>query len=146
MPNWLAGFLESAAGLVPAPVANMISGGLAALAGLFGQVTTDVSGAWDDLTANLDALATGHKSLLTELLGKLEQIVKHWIPRYAITAWWWIEHPDQLAQRLLWFLLHQLERYAWTAGKYLGRFTLALLTRNVRHVAALAEEIITAVL
>ena len=39
-----------------------------------------------------------------------------------------------------------LEREAWTAGQYLGEFTLSLVIHNVRRLAHLAETILVAIL
>lgn len=146
MLSWLERILGEIGGAVSSAVRAAISfvvGGLTSLlSGLFGLVKE----AWGVL-----ALAGGDLERAAQAFGesvwdRLAAVITHLIPRYAMTAWWWVTHPDQLARVLLWWVLHWLEQEAWTAGLYLGEFVLALIRRNVRRVALLAETIIHAVL
>src|SRR6266705_6789863 len=70
----------------------------------------------------------------------LETLLHKW----AYTAWWYVTHPGALAGLLFWPLVHLLEDNAWQAGRVLGEFTLALVARNTRRLAQLAEDIISA--
>lgn len=146
MPSWLERALEIAARLVPNPILDLVSFTASALGGLLGTVSNNVADAWHEFATGLDVLRGTHFSFTADLLGVLERIVLHWIPRYAVTAWWWVTHPEQLARQLVLYVVHWLEREAWTIAPYLGRFLLALLVRNVGRVARLTEAIVSAIL
>lgn len=146
MLDWLRRFVESAAGLVPSPVADLVQWSVQAIGGLLGTVTFNVADAWHNLTIMFDAVRAAHDLFGTSVLGQLEKLITYYIPHFAITAWWWVTHPEQLARVLLWYLVHEMERQAWTIGKYLGEFVLAILAHNSRRVAILLEDIITAIL
>lgn len=66
--------------------------------------------------------------------------------KWGYTAFWWITHPADLAELLIFPLAASLEKHAWDLAAGLGKFTLALVVRNTRRLALLAEEIIAAVL
>lgn len=116
------------------------------------------------------AIAQIYHELLTwvsRILARLEQDIKdltHWVlvnvwaplKRYAekiyadllkwgYTAFWFITHPAALAERLIFDIANSLEKHAWQLGGKLGTFLLSLVARNIPKLAALIEEIITAV-
>lgn len=146
MLDWLPRFLGSVGGLIGRGISDAIGWTVSAIAGLFGTITNDVADAWHDLAGDVLAVAEGARLLGREFFRNINRIVNWWLPRFAVTAWWWVTHPDDLASVLFWHLVKWLESRAWEAGRYLGNFALALITRNVGRVARLAEEIITAVL
>jgi hypothetical protein len=74
------------------------------------------------------------------------QRLYHLILTWAYVAWWWVTHLDALADALLLHLVGSLERSAWDVAGKLGRFALALVTRNLARFLQLAESIIAAVL
>lgn len=146
MFGWLKRFLDDAEHLLPSPVRDALQWTAQAIGGILGLVTGNVTGAWRDFTAVWDALRAGTADFARELLGQLEAIIVHWIPRYAITAWWWVTHPLELASVLTLYVVHWLEARAWQVAPYLGKFLLALLVHNVARVARLTEAIVAAVL
>lgn len=146
MPGWLDRILRLAERAVPNAVLDIIGLGLGGLVSVLGGLTGNVSDAWRELAIALDALRAGHFNLLEALEGILGQVIGHWIPKYAITAWWWVTHPAALAEQLGLYLVAWLEREAWTIAPYLGKFLLALLVHNIPRVAKLAEDVIAAVL
>lgn len=146
MPGWLENILDLAEKLLPAPISHVISGTIGGILSVLNAVTGNVTGAWHELAIAFDALRAGHFELLTTLENVLASIIGHWIPHYAITAWWWVTHPDQLAQQLSLYTVKWLEQQAWTIAPYLGRFVLALIVRNVRRWLPVVEHIITAIL
>lgn len=146
MPDWLRAAIDAAERLVPSPVLDVISFTAAALGAIFGSLTGNVSDAWHELAVAFDVLRGVHFDWSGDLLGVLERIILHWIPRYAITAWWWLTHPLELGRILVLYVVHWLEQEAWTIAPYLGKFTLALIVRNIRRILPLVEAIVTAVL
>lgn len=146
MLDWLHRFLRWAGHLIPEPIRHAFDTIGGAIAGLFGTITNDVYDAWTTFTASVWAWADAAADFAEETWRSLNQVIGHLIPHYAMTAFWWITHPAQLADVLFWHLLRYLEERAWTAARYLGRFVLALLTHHVRRITALAEEIIAAIL
>jgi hypothetical protein len=106
----------------------------------------DVTSAWDDLLHTAEGIETGAWHLGRAVWRQFNRVLTYWVPHFAMTAWWWVTHPDQLALVLFWWTLHYLERFAWTAAQYLGEFALALVMRNLRRFLHLAEEILAAVL
>lgn len=70
----------------------------------------------------------------------------NWISHNGDILWHYLTHPDQLAALLFDSLLTLLEKEAWTAGRRLGKFFLALFLHNLNQVLALVEDIVTAVL
>lgn len=66
--------------------------------------------------------------------------------KWGYTAWWWITHLPNLAEALIFHLATSLEKHAWELAGLLGKFTFALILRNARRIALLAEDIVTAVL
>jgi hypothetical protein len=73
-------------------------------------------------------------------------IVRRDLVAWGYTAWWWITHPAQLADRLLDYLVASLERNSWRVAGTLGTFASHLIFRNIRRLAALAEDVIAAIL
>lgn len=84
------------------------------------------------------------RTVWAPLAARAEQIWRDLL-KWGYLAWWYITHPDKLAALLLMFLVVQLEAQAWQVARLLGTFTLALIRANLRRIALLAEEIITAV-
>jgi len=66
--------------------------------------------------------------------------------KWGYTAWYYITHPDKLAALIFWYIVSLLEVNAWEAAKLLGTFVTALFLHNIRRVALLLEDIISAVL
>lgn len=146
MPGWLEHILGLAEKLVPQPVLDIIGIGVTGVVSVLTGLTGNVSGAWHELAVAFDAMRAGHFDLMTTLEAVLGSIIGHWIPKYAITAWWWVTHPDQLAEQLSLYVIKWLEREAWTIAPYLGKFVLALVVRNIRRILPIIEQIIAAVL
>lgn len=146
MITWLRRFLDGVAGRIGHGIADVISTVGGAIAGIFSTVSSDVTDAWRDLTANLDALAEAVRQAGLALYRHAEAVLRFWVPHFAVYAWWWVTHPDQLADSLFWYLIRWLEQRAWTVARYLGEFTLALVMHNMRRLALLAEDILHAVL
>lgn len=65
--------------------------------------------------------------------------------KWGYTAWTYITHPYMLAELLIMPLVDTLEKYAWQVAGKLGTFVLALVTKNIKRLLTLAEDIITAV-
>lgn len=84
------------------------------------------------------------RSVWAPLAARAAQLWQY-LTRWAYVAWWYVTHPAALAQLLLLHLITALERDAWQVARLLGTFTLALLRANLRRVAQLAEDVITAV-
>lgn len=146
MPGWLDTILGLAEKLLPQPILDIVGAGIGGVISVLTGLTGNVTGAWHELAIALDALRAGHFEFTTALEGILGQIVGHWIPKYAITAWWWITHPDQLAEQLSLYVVKWLEREAWTIAPYLGKFLLALVVRNVKRWLPILESILAAIL
>lgn len=146
MLGWLNRFLHSIGSHLPSPVRDAINWSVSAIGGLFGTITNDVAGAWKELTSGFDALQHTIETWTSGEWSKLKEIVEHWIPQYAITAWWWVTNPGQFAQLLLYHLVAALEKYALTVAKYLGQFTLALITKQLPALLKIAEQVLAAIL
>lgn len=146
MLNWLrsvAGTVAAWLGKAGGNVVNLAIGGIAAI---FDLVTGNVSGAWTRLQQVIADVLGLSRQVLDDITQHLVTLLKHLIPRYAMTAWWWVTHPDDLASVLFWYLVKWLEARAWTVGKYLGDFALSLVAHNVKRLALLVEDIVKAVL
>lgn len=116
------------------------------LAAILSWLTGNVSAAWDDLER-----AAGYEERLLggwidDVTGHLVRIITYDIPHYAMTAYWWVTHPAQLADVLGWHLVRFLEDHADQAATYLGRFAISLVLRNTRQLVRLAEHIIVSIL
>lgn len=66
--------------------------------------------------------------------------------KWGYTAWWWVTHLPSLAEALVFHLAAAIERHAWELARLLGTFLTALVVRNARRLAQLAEQILAAVL
>lgn len=146
MFDWLRRFLDSIGRDIGSGVSSAIDWTVQAIGGVLGTITNDVADAWHDFTGDMAAVAEAVRQFGLEIYRDARRIIGYWIPRYAITAWWWVTHPDELASVLFWHLIKWLEARAWTAGRYLGNFLLAMIVHNVRRLAHLVEEIVAAVL
>jgi hypothetical protein len=144
--RWLEHTIGGWVGHVADPIRHFVGDALGGLAALVAFVFSDVTRAWDDLLATGHDLELGAWLFGDQVYRKLAEIIRHYIPRFAFTAWWWVTHPASLTEILGWYLLAWLERQAWTAARYLGEFVAALITKNARRVAELAETILAAVL
>jgi hypothetical protein len=144
--NWLRNLLDSAARGIGDGADKLARAAAAGIASVFAYVSGDVSDAWDTLERAADGLEQYLTEVLAEHTRELIRLFTYDIPHFAETAWWWVTHPAQLAEALGWHLVRWLEDNAWTAADYLGQFALALILRNVRRIAHLAEHVITAIL
>ncbi len=79
-------------------------------------------------------------------LKRYADLIWHDLLKWGWVAWWWITHPENLAQFLFWHIIRWLEFYAWEAGKRLGTFGLALVRHNLHRFLILIEDIVSAVL
>jgi len=62
------------------------------------------------------------------------------------TAYYYVTHPDDLAQLLFWALFGVFARNAFGIGRYIGDWVLRLVLANLAGSVNLAEEILTDVL
>lgn len=146
MHDWISHTLGSAGRAIGSAVSGAVSSVVGGLVSLLGSLFGNVSGAWDELTGAAAELEHAAWIFGRASWRKFDEILRHYIPVYAFTAWWWVTHPEQFTSVLFWWLIRWLERRAWTAARYLGGFLMALLIHNVRHVLALAEDVVDAVL
>lgn len=65
---------------------------------------------------------------------------------WAYTAWWYITHPDKLAERLFWFSVDLVKRFAWDLARIFGEFGAKTVLANIPRVVALIEKMIADVL
>jgi hypothetical protein len=68
------------------------------------------------------------------------------LEKWGYTAWYYITHPDQLAELLINSIVTSLETHSWDIAKRLGQFTLALIAQNIPRLLQLIEDILTAVI
>jgi hypothetical protein len=146
MWRWLERKLGGWAGHVGDDVRHLVGDVAGGLAALIEFVFSDVTSAWHDLEATSHDLELGAWMLSGSVYRKLAELITHYIPRYAMTAWWWVTHPQELVSVLGWYLAAWLEQHAWDVGRYLGEFVTSLITHNMRRVAGLLETILAAVL
>lgn len=102
-------------------------------------VDARLSAVWDSLT----------RWIISNVWAPLQALalrIWHDLTGWALTSVWYAAHPQQLADLLLMFLVNSLEARAWQVARSLGTFTLALMTANLRRVALLVEDVLTAVL
>lgn len=87
--------------------------------------------------------------VITEVWNPLKAWVDRifkWIADVGETMWHYFTHLEDFADLLFWHLIHRLERYAWDAASYLGKFFLALFYHNAIRFAHLMEDIFDAIL
>lgn len=70
----------------------------------------------------------------------------NWIYGRGETLWHYITHPDLLAVLLFDALIAVFEREAFAVADRLGKFLIALIVKNLRQVAMLVEDILSAIL
>ena len=146
MLSWLRDLWRGAEHLGEAALHGAGALATGALAAVLGVLTGNVFAAWQQLERALRYLETVGGSWVEDITSHLIRVITYDIPHFAMTAFWWVTHPDALAEALFWHLVRQLEDRAWQAAEYLGQFALALVTRNAGRLARLAEHIIAAVL
>lgn len=146
MLSWLSGIFSSAWSGVTAAVASFVHTVVRGITLVVSMVFHQVTTAWDTFWRAARELEAGAFRFARATYRRIEELLHYWIPHFAVTAWWWVTHPDQLASVLFWHLLRWAEVRAWTAGRYLGDFALAVITHQLRRVLWLAEHILAAVL
>lgn len=146
MLSWLDRIWHGAEGLIGSGVHAAASLATRGIAAVLSWLTGNVSDAWTDLerAAGYEERELG--GWIDDVTGHLWRIITYDIPHYAMTAYWWVTHPADLADVLTWHAVRFLEDHADQAAEYLGRFALALVLRNSRQLVHLAERIIEAVL
>lgn len=144
--SWLGHAAGSAARAVASGAADLINTVVGGLVRLLSSLFGNVGGAWDDFTRAAAELAHAAETFGSRSWHQFWLILHYLIPKYAFTAWWWVTHPDDLANHLFWYMVRWLERRAFTVGRYLGGFLLAMLVHNVHRVLSWAEDVIDAVL
>jgi hypothetical protein len=68
------------------------------------------------------------------------------LKKWGYTAWWYITHPQALADLIVMPLVTSVEHNAVAIASQLGQFLLAMLLTNITKVITVIEDIITAVL
>jgi hypothetical protein len=146
MLEWLHHQIDSIGGRVTGAIkdaAHVVASGLGGLVTMvFGRVTT----AWHDMTSAAVILERAAGEFGAAAWGQLHALITHWIPAFAMTAWWWVTHPEQLARTLGWHIVAFLESHAEQAAQYLAMFALHLIRTRLRSLLTVAEHVITAVL
>lgn len=79
-------------------------------------------------------------------LFKVLTTAMHWITHEGSIVWNYFTHLASFAQLLMPWLIAELERVAWDAGKKLGTFFFSLIIHNIVRFANLMESIVDAVL
>jgi hypothetical protein len=69
----------------------------------------------------------------------------HWITHEGARVFYYITHPDKLAELVFDSLLALLERESWAVSAKLGKFFLALIHHNLKRFVLLIEDILMAV-
>jgi hypothetical protein len=144
--DWLRRTVSGLWGGITDAVKDFVHTIVGGLMGALGFLFHDVTAKWSELVQAAEELEAGAWMLGRSLWHQLARIVTYDIPHYAMTAWWWVTHQDQLASVLFWWILRYLEERAWTAAQYLGEFFTALALRNLRRFLHLMETILVAVL
>jgi hypothetical protein len=144
--NWLRSTIDGWLGLISRAIREFVHAVVGAVVGALESLFRNVTGAWDDLVTAARELESSAWHLGRALWHQLDRIITYWVPHFAMTAWWWVTHPDQLAHVLYWHTIRYLETYAWQTGRYLGEFATALVVANLRRFTLLVEDIIHAVL
>jgi hypothetical protein len=145
MLDWLVRFTTGYSGSITQDIRNFVHWAIHGIAGIVSTVFHQVTSAWDEYYRAAETFADGAFKFARNVFRELYRIVTYYIPHYAIYAWWWITHPKQLAARLGNDLVNWLEAHSWAVAAKLGKFTLHLIYRNIRHVAALMEDVFTAI-
>lgn len=146
MLSWLRRFLSNPVGTTAAAAKDLITVTTTALAGLLDTIFGHVGSAWADLAKVLGDAESINGQWERAVYARMREVITHWIPRYALTAWWWATHPSALAKAMFWYLIRELEDNAAAASRYLGGWLLSLLLRQTRVVVAALEAILAAVL
>lgn len=110
------------------------------------QLARDIAAVIARITATAAAITRWALRTIWAPLKALADLIWRDLLKWGYTAWWFITHPDKLAEHLIFHLVTSLEAHAWTVARMLGTFTLALIHANLRRIALLAEDIITAVI
>jgi hypothetical protein len=131
---------------VSAAVVDFVHTMVAGIAGVVSVVFHAVTSAWDEFWQACRELEAGAFRFARAAYRRIDELLRYWIPHFAITAWWWVTHPSELASVLFWHLIRWAEVRAWTAGRYLGNFVLAVIVHQLRRVLWLAEHVLAAVL
>lgn len=69
-----------------------------------------------------------------------------WITHEGLSLWNLVMHPGDLVDWIWNHILLKIEREAWNAARFLGRFFLSLIVHNIKTVAVLFEDILDAIL
>jgi hypothetical protein len=144
--TWLEKLLGQIGSNIPNPVKTLIGWAAGGIGAIVQLVFGDVTGAWREFTEAAEALAHEVEEHAAAVVTALTRIITVDIPRYAMTAWWWVTNPHELADVLFWHVIYWLEQRADQAAQYLGEFALHLITRNTSAVLKLLETILDAVL
>lgn len=116
-----------------------------ALSVLYHQLLADVRALIDRIGAAVTAaLRWVEQHVYLPLKAFADQIWND-LKKWGYTAWWYITHPESLAELLVMPLADSLERHAWAIARKLGTFIVALISANIERIAILAEDIITGV-
>lgn len=146
MLSWVKHVISSFFGGIDQGIRDFVDALLSGIAGVLDTLFSDVTRAWHDFTHSIALWATEAGRYLDAVYHQLERIITYDLPHFAYTAWWWVTHTAELAEVLFWHLLALLEKYAWTAARYLGAFFLALIWHNLDEFVAVIEYVIDAVL
>src|SRR5574337_302127 len=78
----------------------------------------------------------------------IAQVKSLWtkLQQWGYTAYWYVTHPQDLADLLLHYLLVSLQKSVWAVARTMGEFFARLFLQNVPRTITLIEQIIADVL
>lgn len=123
---------------------------LAKLSAFISRVYDDLQRAVNDLILRIASTARAlTKWVLDNVYDPLKEYADQiWadLKKWGYTAWWYITHPDALAELIIFPIATSLEKHAWQLAGQLGKFALSLVLANVRQFINLIEDIVDSVL
>lgn len=78
----------------------------------------------------------------------MSEVTSLWssLKKWGYTAWWYITHPQDLADLLLTYILISVQKSVWLVARTMGEFFFRLFMQNVPRSVDLIEKIISDVL
>lgn len=145
MFNWIDNAWHRVTGTIDSTVASWVHALVRGLYSFLSSIFLPVGSAWSYLWTHVINYHDWLGKLSTEIYRALDDAYD-WINKEGYEVYYYITHPVQLVELIYDDIIAKVESTAVSTAEKLGKFTLALIIKNVKTIVTIAEDIFDAVL
>jgi hypothetical protein len=145
MFSWIDNAWHSVTGRISSDIANWVHDLIRGLYTFLSAIFLPVSSAWDWLYKNILNYHAWIGRLVDEVYRAMRDAYD-WINKEGYLVYYYISYPASLVDRIYDSIIAKIEATAESTAEKLGRFTLALIVKNVKTIVTVVEDIVDAIM